>query len=450
MALSRSAQSSRSAYVCRCSCVQPKATSGCSQYSTSWPETKPRLRWLEVSMMPSGGGRVGNERVEIEAGVFEVAAEPDAARVDEVKDGRDHLGFTAGMVGDGLHQFGHGHVLGHGPVRSCGIGFGRYDACLHQARDGASNAHRHRNSVRNVSHDSLLKPEGVDAAAPTPLRRLTSIALQGRMERSVPVAIQNPRAPFGFWGFAMVAMRTRKSGLAHTAGMPGIMPEKRAFPWPSIETSPVSSSASVWSPALQTSVPVTAFTGPVVPLKTCPMITSPCTSKSTAPVSRFTRAWPSRADHANVAGLTLPTGLKFSAVWVAGLSVAVITPTMCFQCTSAASAGDAHSAASTKPTSATLFFDCCFMTDSLRWVMLRGGPRIADDSRRSRGGGPWMSVWRQTAFGDGSVTARTRTSGHDWRHVRRPVWMAHAAIPSTSVPWLNAPPAAAGSQDVRS
>src|SRR5262245_773513 len=30
-----------------------------------------------------------------------------------------------------------------------------------------------------------------------------------------------------------------------------------------------------------------------------------------------------------------------------------------------------------------------------------------------------MSVWRKTARGDGSVTARTRTSGHDWRHVRR-------------------------------
>ena len=26
-----------------------------------------------------------------------------------------------------------------------------------------------------------------------------------------------------------------------------------------------------------------------------------------------------------------------------------------------------------------------------------------------------MSVWRKTAFGDGSVTARARTSGHDWR-----------------------------------
>jgi len=26
-----------------------------------------------------------------------------------------------------------------------------------------------------------------------------------------------------------------------------------------------------------------------------------------------------------------------------------------------------------------------------------------------------MSMWRKTAFGEGSVTARTRTSGHDWK-----------------------------------
>src|SRR5262245_36573842 len=97
-------------------------------------------------------------------------------------------------------------------------------------------------------------PQGVSAAAPTPSAADID-RRQGRTERSVPVAIQNPRAPFGLSGFAMVAMRTRKSGLEHTAGMPGIMPEKRAFPWLSIETSVVSRSASVGLPALQTTVP---------------------------------------------------------------------------------------------------------------------------------------------------------------------------------------------------
>src|SRR5262249_39035719 len=159
--------------------------------------------------------------------------------------------------------------------------------------------------------------------------------------------------------------------------------------------------------------------GPAVPLKTVPMITSPRTSKSTAPVSRFTRAWPSRVDHANVAALTLPTELKFSAVWVAGLSVAVITPTTCFQRASAASADDVHSAASTKPTNATLLLHFCFITDSFPLVEIALRNTIADSSRRSRGGGPWMSMWRRTAVGDGSVTARTRRSGHDRKDARK-------------------------------
>src|SRR5262249_31592726 len=112
---------------------------------------------------------------------------------------------------------------------------------------------------------------------------------------------------------------------------------------------------------------------------------------------------------------TLPTGLlMFSAASVVRSSGAVITPTMLLQRTSA-NDDDAHSAANMKPTSATLLADFCFMTDSFRWLTLRRGTRIADDSTRSRGGGPWMSMWRKAAFGDGSVTARTRTSGHDWR-----------------------------------
>jgi hypothetical protein len=63
-----------------------------------------------------------------------------------------------------------------------------------------------------------------------------------------------------------------------------------------------------------------------------------------------------------------------------------------------------------------------------------------------------MSTWRRTAFGDGSVTARARTSGHDWRDACRRAWTALAAIPNTSVAWLNvrAGHAAAGSRAVRS
>ena len=60
-----------------------------------------------------------------------------------------------------------------------------------------------------------------------------------------------------------------------------------------------------------------------------------------------------------------------------------------------------------------------------------------------------MSVWRKTAFGDGSVTARTRTSGHDWRDACRRAWTL-ATIPDTSVAWssVRAGHAAAGSRDV--
>src|SRR5262245_3740990 len=147
------------------------------------------------------------------------------------------------------------------------------------------------------------------------------------------------------------------------------MPEKRASPTPSIGTSLVSSSASLGPPpALQTTVPVTAVTGPGVPLKVCPLITSPCTSKLVLPVARSTRARPARTDHGNVPLLTLPTGLlMFSAASVVRSSGAVITPTMLLQRTSA-NDDDAHSAASMKPTSATLLVDFCFMTDSLSMV----------------------------------------------------------------------------------
>src|SRR5262249_13188712 len=143
--------------------VQPKATSGCSQYSTSWPETKTRLRWLGVSMMPSRGGRAGNERAEIEAGVFEVAAEPDPARVDEGDDGRDHLGFTAGVVGDGLHQSERCHVLRHGPFPQWWIGLGccRSPAVHDRAHDSAASRRTSRRKVVNPLSELMraIRPE---------------------------------------------------------------------------------------------------------------------------------------------------------------------------------------------------------------------------------------------------------------------------------------------------
>jgi len=87
-----------------------------------------------------------------------------------------------------------------------------------------------RSGQRDDEKCGYRNEEGVDAAAPTPSSAAVSIARQGRTLRSVPVAIQRPRATFGFWGFAMVAMRIRKTGLAHAAGMPLIVPEKRASP----------------------------------------------------------------------------------------------------------------------------------------------------------------------------------------------------------------------------
>src|SRR5262245_21008194 len=74
--------------------------------------------------MPSGGVRAGNELAEIEAGVFEVAAQPDLARIDEVDDGRDDLGLAGGVLGDGLYEIEQGHVLYHGPFPPWWIGLG--------------------------------------------------------------------------------------------------------------------------------------------------------------------------------------------------------------------------------------------------------------------------------------------------------------------------------------
>src|SRR5262249_35811098 len=76
-------------------------------------------------------------------------------------------------------------------------------------------------------------------------------------------------------------------------------------------------------PGLHTKVPVTAVTGPGVPLKGLPLITSPSTSKEAAPVERFTRARPLRAVHGNVPLSILPTGLLTFGE--------LILPTMPFQ-----------------------------------------------------------------------------------------------------------------------
>src|SRR5215510_2223413 len=74
----------------------------------------------------------------------------------------------------------------------------------------------------------------------------------------------------------------------------------------------------------------TCVTGPAVPLNWVPLMFSPSTSNSVAPVERFTRARPLRATQANVPALiVVPTQLPSWSVPQTGLSTfsAVITPT---------------------------------------------------------------------------------------------------------------------------
>src|SRR5437763_787810 len=137
------------------------------------------------------------------------------------------------------------------------------------------------------------------------------------MKRWMPVPIQRPAAPAG------AAIRTRKSGLAHDDGIPEIWPAKRAFPCTFSETALVSSTACAAVPALQTSVPVTALTGPGVPLELLPLSTRPSTSKKVVPSSRLTRACPLCTDHGPAPARMPATGLSTAG--------AVITPTMLFQ-----------------------------------------------------------------------------------------------------------------------
>src|SRR5262249_61696896 len=114
------------------------------------------------------------------------------------------------------------------------------------------------------------------------------------MTRSARAAIQGPAAPAG------VAIRTRKSGLAQGAGMFAIVPAKAASPCSSRGTGVVSRTFWVWVSGLHTKVPVTALTGPGVPVKAVPLITSPSTLNEVAPLERFTLAWPCRTDQAKV------------------------------------------------------------------------------------------------------------------------------------------------------
>src|SRR5262249_22177221 len=131
-------------------------------------------------------------------------------------------------------------------------------------------------------------------------------------------------------------------GLGHMAGTFWSVPENRASPSTLIDTSGVSKVVCV-APGLHTKVPTTAVIGPGVPLKGFPTITSPWTSQETAPVERFTRAWPLRTDHGKVPLPMAPTGLlRCSSAWVRKSSAAVITPAMRFQCTLAAKDADAH------------------------------------------------------------------------------------------------------------
>src|SRR5271165_1095709 len=80
------------------------------------------------------------------------------------------------------------------------------------------------------------------------------------------------------------------------------------------------------APGLQTKVPLTAVTGPGVPVELPPLRTKPSTSKKVKPLERFTRAWPLRTDQGPAPAWMLPTGLSTPG--------AVMTPTMLFQRTS--------------------------------------------------------------------------------------------------------------------
>src|SRR5262245_29216211 len=113
--------------------------------------------------MPSGGVRAGNELEEIEAGVFEVAAQPDPAGIDEVDDGRDDLGLAGGVLGDGLHEIEQGHVLYHGPFPPWWIGLGccRSPAVHDRAHDSAASRRTSRRKVVNPLSELMraIRPE---------------------------------------------------------------------------------------------------------------------------------------------------------------------------------------------------------------------------------------------------------------------------------------------------
>src|SRR4030095_4351904 len=114
--------------------------------------------------------------------------------------------------------------------------------------------------------------------------------------------------------------------------MLSIWPDKCASPWSLRATGGVSRTACAGVAELHTRHPVTAVIGPGVPLTGFPTITRPSTSKEAAPVARFTRARPSRADQGTVPLEMFPTGLlRPSLASVVASSGAVITPTILFQ-----------------------------------------------------------------------------------------------------------------------
>jgi hypothetical protein len=75
-------------------------------------------------------------------------------------------------------------------------------------------------------------------------------------------------------------------------------PENSAFPGVSSGTSGVSITVGLAEPGPQTSVPLTRFTAPGVPIVLPPARTSPLTSNTTKPLSSSTKASPSRVDRA--------------------------------------------------------------------------------------------------------------------------------------------------------
>jgi len=136
------------------------------------------------------------------------------------------------------------------------------------------------------------------------------------MTRTAPVASQRPVAEPRF------AMRIRNIGFAQTKGTGPMPPVKSVLPCSSRGVGRVSI-IDGFVPGLHTNVPITCWTGPLVPVALPPFNTSPSTKNDATPVSRSTLALPEVTVQARVPAEIPATGLSTPG--------AVITPTMLFQ-----------------------------------------------------------------------------------------------------------------------